>query len=113
MFELFSVSWRIYPAGVLIAAGVLLAASGLRRCLVAWRRPGGGVMQPLTWMGGFRRSIVGLALAGAGAAWTWQIGWLLALALVVGFEETLETSLAIAALRGEPGLEAEQRRRAA
>jgi hypothetical protein len=111
MTELFHLSWRLYPAAVLIAAGLLLAGTGLRRCLAAWRRPGGGVMQPLTWMGGFRSSVFGLAVAGAGAAWIWQIGWLLALALVIGFEETLETSIAIGALREEPRLEAEQQRR--
>ncbi len=113
MTELITLSWRVYPAALLIAAGGAVAAGGLRRCLVAWRHPGGGVMQPLDWMGGFRRSVFGLALAAVGAAWIWQIGWLLALALVVGFEETLETSLAIGALREEPQLDDRQRRRSA
>lgn len=100
MDELLDRAWRGYPAAVLVAVGLLLAASGVRRCLAAWRA-GGGLMEPLTWMTGFRRTLLGLAVAGAGAAWEWQIGWLLAVSLVVGFEETLETSLCIAALRGQ------------
>lgn len=112
MTDLFDLSWRVYPVTVLVAGGGVLAATGLRRCLAAWWRPGGGVMQPLVWMGGFRRTVLGLALIGVGAAWFWQVGWLLAVALVVGFEETLESSLAIAALRDEPRLETAQHRRA-
>ncbi len=58
-------------------------------------------MQPLAWMRGFRTTIIGLALAGVGAAWLWQIGWLLAVSLIVGFGETLESSLDIDAFERE------------
>ena len=49
----------------------------------------------LTWYRGFRLSVVGLALAGIGAAWAWQQTWLLVLALAIGGEETLEATIAI------------------
>jgi hypothetical protein len=48
---------------------------------------------------GFRVAIGGLALAGIGAAWCWQIGWLLGLSLIIGGEELLESTVVITALR--------------
>ena len=53
----------------------------------------------LTWIQGFRLSIIGLALAGLGAAWGWRLTWLLMLTLAIRGEETLESSIVIFALR--------------
>ena len=50
-------------------------------------------------MQGFRISVVCLAAAAIGAAWWWQIGWLFVLALVIGGEELLESTIVIAALK--------------
>ena len=44
-------------------------------------------------MRGFRLTVIGLALAAIAAAWAWQLGWLLVLALAIGGEETLESSI--------------------
>ena len=99
MDALVDLSWRLYPATALLALGLVLAAAGVRRCARAFRRPLAGSMQPLGWMLGFRLTLIGLAVMGVGAAWLWQLGWLLALSLAIGGEETLESSIAIAALR--------------
>ncbi len=95
-------AWDNYLAVALMVLGVALAVRGLRRCRVALPHPRTGAMQPLTWMRGFRLALIGLAVAGAGAAWLWDLDWLLALSLAIGGEETLESSIAISALRAQP-----------
>jgi hypothetical protein len=92
-------SWGGYPAAALLALGVLLAIRGVQRCSRALPRPRSGAMHPLDWMRGFRLTLFGLAVAGIGAAWLWQLDWLFWLSLAIGGEETLETSIAIPALR--------------
>ena len=49
----------------------------------------------VTWIQGLRLSVIGLALAGVGAVWGWQLTWLLVLSLAIGAEETLESSIVI------------------
>jgi len=97
MHALATLAWRAYPATGMIAWGLWFVLAGLRRCRAAWPAAG-GLMQPAAWMRGFRVAIVGLALAGVGAAWLWQIAWLLVAALLIGFGELLESSLDIEAL---------------
>ncbi len=105
MFEtLAHLAWRGYPAAGLMLIGACMTASAWRRCRTAWPRPLVDTMQPLLWLRGFRLAIVGLAVIGIGAAWLWQLAWLLALSLAVVAEETLECSIAIAALRSEQSL---------
>lgn len=101
MTALVYLSWRIYPALALLALGLWLAARGALRLRAAFPRPRAASMQPLGWMTGFRLLLFGLALAGVGAAWLWQIQWLLLLSLAIGGEETLESSIAISALRAQ------------
>ncbi len=94
-------SWRGYPAAAIMLIGVYLIVRAWRRCRGAWPRPLVDTMQPLPWLHGFRLAIIGLAVMGVGAAWLWLTAWLLVLSLVVVFEETLECSIAIAALSAE------------
>ncbi len=102
MAELLSGGWQDGAALVLIGLGVALGVRAAGICRAAWRRPLTGSMQPLDWMRGFRLAVIGMAVAGVGAAWLWHAPWLLALALAVAFEETLECSICIAALRRAP-----------
>jgi hypothetical protein len=90
--------WNIAGGLALIAFGLFLAARGVMGCYRAFPRPTAS-MRPLGWMRGFRLTLIGLAVAGGGAAWLWGMPWLLALALAIGGEEALETSIAIRALR--------------
>lgn len=98
MDALIDLSWRLYPAAVIIAAGVAIAAVGLRREIDGIRRPIRDPTKVLTFVRGFRLAVIGLALAGIGAAWAWHLTWLLVLSLVIGGEETLEGTIIIFAL---------------
>ncbi len=93
-------TWRIYPAvlllilgGLLALRGAMLELSGLKGALK------GDAGKNLTWIWGFRLSILGLALAGVGASWLWHLKWLLILSLAIGGEETLESSIVIYGLK--------------
>ena len=103
---LIELSWRVYPASLLMALGAALALWGLRTELDGMRRPVRDPAKALTVMQGFRTAVIGLALVGVGAAWTWHLGWLLALSLAIGGEETLESSICIFALRRDRRLQA-------
>jgi hypothetical protein len=98
MDTLIDLSWRLYPAAVIIAAGIAVMAIGLRREIDGIRRPLRDPTKVLTFVRGFRLAIIGLAVAGIGAAWAWQLDWLLVLSLVIGGEETLESTVVIFAL---------------
>lgn len=108
MEAIVELSWRIYPSSVLLAIGASLAGYG---AVVQYR----GIVKPirdpdknLTWMRGFRMTIVGLAIAGTAAAWAWQSAFLLVLALLIGGGETFESSLDIFALRRGRRMQEEQ-----
>jgi hypothetical protein len=109
MEVLMDLSWRLYVALPLMVLGTALAAWGIKRGLngliCALR---GDSARLVTLMEGFRLAIVGLALTGVGAAWTWHLPWLLALSLVIGAGETLESSIDIFALRRWSRLELER-----
>jgi hypothetical protein len=92
--------WRQLPAAALMAVGGLLAIIGARRQVDGITRPIGDPAKGLTWMRGFRRTIIGLAILGIGAAWMWQAPWLLALSLIIGAGEVSESSLDVWALDG-------------
>ena len=98
--------WTLYLAAALMPVGLALALRGVMLCRAAFPRPRAVSMQPLTWMRGFRLTLFGLALAGAGAGWLWSLDWLFLLSLAIGGEETLETSIAIQALRAQPRISA-------
>jgi hypothetical protein len=90
--------WRQIPAALIMLSGAILAIEGTRRQIDGITRPIGDAEKAITWMRGFRRTIIGLAILGIGAAWTWQAPWLLALALIIGAGEVLESSLDVWAL---------------
>ena len=85
-------TWASYP---LMLIGLALTVRALRRIGQAFRRSA----DDWGYITGFRQMIVGMALFGLGLAWaTWQL-WILAITLGIAFEELLETSGMIAALR--------------
>lgn len=99
-------SWRAYPAALLIAVGVASAV----RSAVAHTRRARQLRDParaLEIMRGFRISLVCLAAAATGVAWWWQLGWLLVLVLVIGGQELLESTVVITALANGPGAAAQ------
>src|SRR5438105_396933 len=95
MNELFEASWRIYPGAALVVLGVLIALRGFGAEVRAFRSPPGDPATPLAMMRGFRRGILGFAVAALAAAWLWQLGWLAILAGIITGEELLESSLVV------------------
>jgi len=93
-------SWPAAMAVVAIAAGAALlgwALYGDRRALPSKRR----ARQALALLSRFRRAVAGVCLCAAGAGWLLEVSWLWTLALIIGGEEVLESSVMIAALRDE------------
>jgi len=82
-----------------MAAGLALAACGVRREAVALSRPVTDPEKGYAFVRCLRTTLVGLALATIGAGWLWQLPALVGLACVIGTEELLETSVVIAATR--------------
>jgi hypothetical protein len=99
MDAFWELSWRLYPALVLLAAGALLAARGDVLLVRGARMKVGTPRKNLTWIRGFRLSLFGASLAAVAAGWAWHIPALVAAGLVIGFEETLETSIVAHALK--------------
>lgn len=96
MWEL---SWRLYPAAVLVTAGVALSLRGVILTSRGLCLPVGTARKNQTWVGGLRFLLFGTSLAVAAAGWLWHLPALVAAGLVIGFEETLETSIAAHALQ--------------
>jgi len=93
MEALVTASWQSYAAWVLIVAGTPLLAAGLAIELDGITRPLRDPAKVITWVRGFRLSMIGLALAGAGAGWLFDQTWVIVLSLAIGGEETLESSI--------------------
>jgi len=86
-------AWQTLTAATLLASGAALLIAGLWREWDGLRRPLRDPTKVLTWVRGFRLSMIGLALAGSGAGWLFDQTWLVVLSLAIGGEETLESSI--------------------
>jgi hypothetical protein len=93
MDALESVPWQALAAAMLLASGAPLLIAGLRREWDGLRRPLRDPAKVLTWVRGFRLSMIGLALVGSGTGWLLDQTWLVVLSLAIGGEETLESSI--------------------
>jgi hypothetical protein len=86
-------SCQTVAAAMLLATGAPLLLVGLWREWDGLRRTVSDPGKVLTWVRGFRLSMIGLALAGSGAGWLFDQTWLIVLSLAIGGEETLESSI--------------------
>jgi hypothetical protein len=99
MDAIVDLSWRAYPSAALMAAGLALFLYGAEMLMTSIRISIWNLDRPVVWVRGFRAAIVGLAIVALGASWMWQQLWVLLLALAIGGEELLETSVILFALR--------------
>jgi hypothetical protein len=77
----------------LVLASIPALIAGLWREWDGLRRPLRDPAKVLTWVRGFRLSMIALALAGSGAGWLLDQTWLIVVSLAIGGEETLESSI--------------------
>lgn len=101
MDTMWDTSFRLYPAVALALAGLLLSTRGDLLLVRGLRLPIETPGKNLTTMRGLRLALFGLALAVAAVGWAFHVPVMVAAGLVIGFEETLETSIAASALKSE------------
>ncbi len=99
MDALVDLSWRAYPASLILAIGGAVLGWGLVTLLAATRIAASDRGKPIALVIGIRLVLVGGAIAALGASWLWQQLWLFILALAIGGEELLETSVVLYVLR--------------
>ena len=102
MDTLIDLSWRVYPATAMMTLGAVVWFIGSRMAKRGLRRPIGDSTKMQTFVIGFRLAVIGVTLAGLGAAWNWHLTWLLVLSLVFGGEELLESTIHLSILRMKP-----------
>ena len=95
-------SWKSYPASALMVVGAGIFFGGIRLEVAGIRLPSGDATKMITVIRGFRYAVLGVALAGLGIAWNWNIMWLFVLSLIFGGEEILESSVHLFILRRRP-----------
>lgn len=99
MDALMELSWRGYPAALLIVLGLGLASVGVHRNAAGVRRPASDPRKAWAMVRCLRTVVVGLATAAAGVAWLFRLEPLLGIALIIGLGETIETTMVLAACR--------------
>jgi hypothetical protein len=82
----------------MVPTGLVMLVLGFRRGAAGMRRHHRDPPRALALLRGFRISIVGLCLAGVGAGLLWDVGWLVALSLIIGGEELFESTIVITAM---------------
>ena len=102
MEQIIATEWRWLPCLVLLLVAAGLAA----RALADWRTIRTAGHRNLRHMVAFRKTMMALGFAGIGAGWWLGNPVLFWAGVVIGLEETIETSLALEGLRMEA---AEQR----
>jgi hypothetical protein len=84
---------------------------GIRDVARGLRSPNVEPGKALRVMAAFRRMVIGLAGAGIAAGLAFEIKWLFWLSVAIGIEETIESSIAVWALRQGKELQVEHTRR--
>ena len=92
-------SWRMYPALVIMIVGVATLAYGLRKLSYSVVRARHDPDEMQGFMVGFRIAVIGITMLGFGVSWNWNVTWLFVLALVFGAEEVVESSTHLAIIR--------------
>jgi len=94
-------SWRTLPAAVLATLGLSLVVRSGFRFRFSHRLPHGAPGKNLALMQSMRFVLAGGALLLIAAGWQFHVPVLIAIGALIGFEETIETSIAACALAEE------------
>jgi hypothetical protein len=90
--------WPIVPIILLALSGLGLVFEAVYAQIKSAGTPWSSTTRLLTWLRGFRLTIIGLAMVGIALAWFWGETWLLVLSLGIAGEEIFETSWMISTL---------------
>ncbi len=99
MDALVDLTWRLYPAALIMAAGAAMLMWGALTLLRTDQIDARERRKPIMLVSGIRLALMGGAITALGASWYWQQLWLFILALAIGGEELLETSFVLFVLR--------------
>jgi hypothetical protein len=97
MEQIIAADWRWAPCLALLLGATWLAV----RAIVDWRTIRGAAHRNLRHMVAFRKAMMALGLFGIGAGWWLGNPVFFWAGVVIGLEETIETSLALEGLRME------------
>jgi hypothetical protein len=89
----------LYLLVPIAAAALAFGALGIRDIARGLCSPNVEPGKALRVMAAFRRMVIGLAGAGIAASLAFEIEWLFWLSVAIGIEETIESSIAVWALR--------------
>jgi hypothetical protein len=103
----------LYALIPIMAAALVFAVFGIRDIARGLGSPNVEPGKALRTMSAFRRMVIGLAGAGIAAGVAFEIQWLFWLSVAIGIEETIESSVAVWALRQGQELQSAVRARAA
>ena len=89
----------IYVLVPIGAAALVFGVLGIRDIARGLGSPNVERGKALRVMAAFRRMVIGLAGAGIAAGLAWDVEWLFWLSVAIGIEETIESSIAVWALK--------------
>lgn len=94
--------WPTLPALSFVIAGAVIAIWAIRRTVLDMRAARRDPARAFALLRGFRRAMIALCVMALGIGWYWNLPAVIGLALIICFEETLESSTMIAALKNDP-----------
>ena len=92
---------RMFVAVPLALFGAWLTLAGSWRQVRSLRLPMETRGKNYGWLRAMRQMLQGVSLLAIGLGWAWQMPVMIAAGAIVGFEETIETSIAAWALKQE------------
>lgn len=101
MDTLWTSDLRLLVAFPIAALGLWLTVAGSWRQVRSLRLPLETRGKNHSWLRAMRQMLQGLSLVAIGLGWAWQMPVMIAAGAIVGFEETIETSIAAWALKQE------------
>ena len=95
-------SWKRYPSFFMMAIGLAVLLKGTSMAHRGLYSPMSDPTKMHRFVIGFRIAVIGITMAGLGAAWNWNILWLFVLSLAFGGEELMESTVHLYILRRGP-----------
>jgi len=99
-------SWKMYPSFFMMAIGLAVLLMGAAIDHRGLYSPMSDPTKMHRLVIGFRIAVIGITMAGVGAAWNWDILWLFVLSLAFGGEEVVESTVHLYILRRGPSRQA-------